>query len=165
MSRNTVICEEAEVRGHIVMGENNVVHPKCRIISQGSGSIIIGSNNIFEENASIINRTSETLVIGDDNLFEVGCVFEGSSIGNSCIIEAKAVVGRGTTLGSNCIIGAKCETLQDEDIPSDTVIFSGDNERRIQTKATRTQMNLHSRHLEYLREKLPQYHHQKTLAK
>ncbi|KAJ3045580.1 hypothetical protein HDV00_009237 [Rhizophlyctis rosea] len=77
----------------------------------------------------------------------------------------KANVTFGTTLSNNVIIGTKCTTQRDEHVPSDTVIFGQGHSRRIQTKSTRTQQNLHSRHLEYLREVLPKYHHLKGVGK
>ncbi|RKO88052.1 trimeric LpxA-like protein [Blyttiomyces helicus] len=158
--RHSVICSEADVRGLVIFGHNTVVHPYCRIFSEGGGPITIGNNNILE--GSIINRTAEPIVIGDDNVFEVGCVFEGVRVGNGCVIEVKAVVAPGTTLGDNCVVGAKCSTHPNEQVPSNTVIYGEGNLRRLQTKATRQQANLHTRHLDYLKEILPKYHNMRS---
>ncbi|KAJ1568727.1 hypothetical protein HK096_005521 [Nowakowskiella sp. JEL0078] len=167
VAKSSIVCEEAELRGSIRLGENNMLHPKCRIVSESSGEILIGSNNIFEENCSIINRGTDPMIIGDDNLFEVGSVFEGIRIGNGCVVESKgkrhflsnkqnlskaANVSRGTVIGDNCVIGPLCSTQPNEDIPSDTVIYGGVNEQRTQTKATKSQSNLHTRHLDFLKE-------------
>ncbi|KAI9202597.1 dynactin subunit p27 [Polychytrium aggregatum] len=161
LANASTICEEAVIRGDVIFGANNVVHPKCRIVSEGGGQIFIGSNNIIEENVLITNWQEDPMYIGDDNIFEVGSQFEGAKMGNGCIVEPKAIVSQGTSIGDNCVIGAMCTTFREEHIPSDTVLFGSLHERRLQTKLTRMQVNLHSRHLDYLKEVLPKYHHLK----
>ena len=153
-----VVCNEAEVRGPVVLGDRNIVHPRSRIVSEGGGTIIIGDCNIIEENVSIINWSTTPLVIGDNNHFEVGCVFEGCAVGNGCVIEVKATVAKGSRLGHNCVIGAQCSTRRDEHIADDTVIFGAGHERRTQTKPSSAQLILHARHLEYLNEVLRKFH-------
>ncbi|KAJ1562949.1 hypothetical protein HK405_005451 [Cladochytrium tenue] len=129
-----VICEEAEVRGPVSMGDKNVVHPKCRIVSEGGGPIQIGSFNIIEENVQIINWGARPLIIGDNNLFEVGC----------------SMVASGTSLGDNCVVGARCVTRRDEEMLDDVVIYGHSHERRTQSKPSKAQLTLHYRHLDYL---------------
>ncbi|ORZ39015.1 dynactin 6, isoform CRA_a [Catenaria anguillulae PL171] len=104
------------------------------------------------------------MVIGDDNLFEVNCYVSSKYIGHHNIIEPKAVIGENTTIGENCVIGAMCTTATDEVIPSNTVIFGSDNQRRTQRpEAAEERAALHARHLEYLRDTLPKYNHVKRL--
>ncbi|KAI8833043.1 trimeric LpxA-like protein [Chytridium lagenaria] len=160
----SIVCDEAELKGFITLGENNIIHPKCRIVSEGGGQIIIGKCNIIEENASIINWSPEPMIIGDNNVFEVGSYFEGSRIGNGCTIESKATITTGSTLGDNCVVGVRCSTFRDEVIPNNTVIFGSHQERRTQLPASKAQEILHTRHLQYLREVLPKYHSIKPVA-
>ncbi|KAJ3194834.1 Dynactin subunit 6 [Irineochytrium annulatum] len=156
----SVICDEAEIKGAVSLGENNIIHPKCRIVSEGGGPIRIGNSNIVEENVSIINWSAEPMTIGNGNVFEVGSFFEGTKVGNGCTLEAKAA---GSSLGDNCVVGAKCTTQKDESVPDNTVIYGSAHERRLQTKPSKAQTVLHTRHLEYLREVLQKYHSLKVL--
>ncbi|KAJ3125800.1 Dynactin subunit 6 [Nowakowskiella sp. JEL0407] len=161
--KTSVVCEEAELRGYIRLGENNMVHPKCRIISETSGEILIGNNNIFEENATIINRGLEPLIIGNDNVFEVGCIVEGTKVGNGCLVEAKASIARGSSLGNNCVVGPLSGTQPNEIVPDNTVIYGDVSNRQTQIKTTKAQTPLHFRHIEYLNEVLPKYHHRRAV--
>ncbi|KAI8985302.1 trimeric LpxA-like protein [Pilobolus umbonatus] len=167
MSRNrvtagakSIVCQETELRGEISIG--SVLHPQSRIIAE-NGPIYIGRNNLIEENVIIFNRNSIPLVIGDDNVFEVGCYIEGSRIGNSNVIEARARVLNNTAIGNHCVIGAACSTESNETIPDLTVIYGKESRRRTQKEPLPTQAVLHARHLEYLREVLPKYNHLKKL--
>ncbi|TPX63244.1 hypothetical protein SpCBS45565_g06758 [Spizellomyces sp. 'palustris'] len=137
----TVICEDAILEGPITFGPDNVIHPKCVIRSEGGGEIVFGRGNIVEESAVIVNRS-----------YLLPNAFEGSSVGTGCTIEARANVSVGTTLGDNSVIGAKCHTRPNQIVPNDTVIFGESHTTRTQNKSNRLQANLHSRHLEYLRE-------------
>ncbi|KAL7748381.1 hypothetical protein RI367_006343 [Sorochytrium milnesiophthora] len=154
-----VVCQEADLRGNISIGVGTVVHPKCRIISARDGPILIGRNNIFEENVTIINNTTSGMVIGDENHFEVGCYVASKYIGHYNIIEPKAQVAENTTIGDHCVVGALCTTCKDEVVPSNTVIYGSDNQRR--TQAPVDKASLHSVHLQYLWETLPKYNHLK----
>ncbi|TPX50023.1 hypothetical protein SeMB42_g02401 [Synchytrium endobioticum] len=158
-ARNT-ICEDASQSGPITLGANNIIHPKSTItvLNDECGEIVIGSNNIIEECAIIVNRNKEPLVIGDNNLFGVRSVFEGVGIGSDCILEAKSHVLSGTSIGSNCIIGANCSTNTDDTIPDHTILY-GNGFRRTQVTSN---ASLHHRHIDYLKEVLPKYHHVKT---
>ncbi|TPX33686.1 hypothetical protein SmJEL517_g03498 [Synchytrium microbalum] len=126
-------------------------------MSMNDGLIIFGKNNIIEENAIIINKTIQPLIIGDGNHFGVRSVFEGVRMGSNCTLEAKSRVSPGTTIGDDCIIGVHCSTRPDETLPNNTIIFG--TGRRTQPTS---QNALHQRHLDYLHEVLPKYHHVKT---
>ncbi|KAJ3334160.1 Dynactin subunit 6 [Blyttiomyces sp. JEL0837] len=162
---DNVLCDEAEIKGAVSFGDSNIVHPKCRIISEGGGAIKIGNNNIFEENVNIINWSPHPMIIGNETLFEVGCLFEGSSVGNGCIIEPKAMVAAGTHIGDNCVVGTRCVTQKDERVPANTVIFGSAHERRTQSKPPQSQITLHARHLDYLKDVLKRFHNQKPTVK
>ncbi|KAJ3028570.1 UNVERIFIED_CONTAM: hypothetical protein HDU68_001369 [Siphonaria sp. JEL0065] len=158
-----IICDDTEIRGATVsFGNNNIVHPKSKILSTGGGAIMFGNYNIIEEGVVIINRTSQILHIGDENIFEVGAFFEGLSIGNGCIMEPKSSTLAGTTLGDNCVIGTSCTTWTNETLPANSVIFGSSNERRKQTPRSKEQASVHLKHVEYLKEVLKRFHAQKA---
>ncbi|KAI8922415.1 trimeric LpxA-like protein [Powellomyces hirtus] len=162
MSQSTdanVICDESILEGNITLGKGNIIHPKCTIICEGGGPIVIGNGNVFEENVRVVNKGSKPLVVGDDNVFQVGSLFEGGKMGNGCTIEVGARVQDGTVLGDNVVVGTKCSTHPNQVMESDSVLFGAEHTQRGQTKSNRLQANLHIRHLEYLREVLPRYHH------
>ena len=67
-------------KGRIHIGENNVIHPWVRFMSEG-GDIRIGSKNIFEEKTVIYNKSSTNpMVIGDENYFKIGSKIYSSNI-------------------------------------------------------------------------------------
>ncbi|KAI7863305.1 trimeric LpxA-like protein [Spinellus fusiger] len=169
MSRNritagqkSVVCQETDLRGEISIDSGTVLHPQCRVIAE-NGPIYIGRNNIIEENAVIFNKNTTPLVIGDENVFEVACYVEGSRIGNSNTVEARARVLGSTILGNHCVVGAACSTDTNETIPDLTVIYGSMSKRRLQSQVLQSQAAVHARHLEYLREVLPKYNHLKKL--
>ncbi|KAJ3009553.1 hypothetical protein HKX48_007875 [Thoreauomyces humboldtii] len=155
----SLVCEEAILEGRIQLGKGNIVHPKCHLRSTGAGAIVIGDGNVLEEHVLISHTGDEPLRVGHNNVFQVGAVFRGMSVGTGCTIEVGAVVAEGTTIGDNCVIGAKCVTHVGQTVPDDTVIHGAQHDQRVQTRSNRLQANLHARHLEYLREVLPKYHH------
>ena len=55
VGNNNVICETSILTGNIIIGENNIFHPKCKIMSEGGGRIVIGDGNIFEETSQVLN--------------------------------------------------------------------------------------------------------------
>ena len=86
------------------------MHPACSIIAEG-GDIIIGENNIIEEKVRIINRMrkdengkliKKDMYIGNFNVFEVGCTIDSSDIGNFNEFQFKSAVNEGCTIGDNC---------------------------------------------------------------
>ncbi|KAJ3181430.1 hypothetical protein HDU87_001037 [Geranomyces variabilis] len=157
----SVICDDSIIEGDIIVGSANVVSPKCSITVAKPGSrIVIGDGNVFEENVKIVHSGDGEMKIGDNNIFQVGCVFEGLSIGSGSTIEAGANVLGTARIGSNCVLGAKCTTSTA--LPDNTVVFGTAHIRRVQTRSNRLQANLHARHLEYLREVLPKYHHMRS---
>ncbi|KAI9344324.1 trimeric LpxA-like protein [Obelidium mucronatum] len=157
-----IICDDTEIRGATIsFGNNNIVHPKSKIMSVGGGAISFGNYNIIEEGVVIINRTTEVLHIGNDNTFEVGSRFEGLSLGNGCVVEPKASILPGTTVGDNCVIGTSCTTWQNDVLESNSVIFGSNNERRKQTPRSKEQSSVHMKHVEYLKDVLKKFHAQK----
>ena len=50
-----LVCQDADLRGDITIGEGSVIHPKCSILAMG-GPIVIGKECLVEETAVIVNR-------------------------------------------------------------------------------------------------------------
>ncbi|EDO37040.1 predicted protein [Nematostella vectensis] len=167
----SVVCQEAEIKGEVIIGSKTVVHPKARIIAE-AGPIIIGDNNLIEEQVTIINPLQveeneevppERIVmhIGCNNVFEVGSLCEAVKIGDNNILEAKSRVGRQTVLSHGCVIGARCEVTSQETIPENTVIYGQSCNRRVQAERPVPQ----SLQLDFLTKILPNYHHMKKSSR
>jgi len=56
LGTSSVVCQEATLRGDVVIGSGSVIHPKC-FISADAGPIELGDNNIIEELVLIMNKT------------------------------------------------------------------------------------------------------------
>lgn len=165
----SVVCQEVEIKGEVVIGSKTVIHPKARIIAE-AGPIIIGDNNLIEEQATIINPSLRegdegedkiVMTIGNHNVFEVGCQCEAVKVGDNNILEAKSKIGRNTLLSHGCVIGAKCEVTSQETIPENTVIYGQSCSRRIQADRPVPQ----SLQLDFLTKILPNYHHLKKSSR
>lgn len=105
---STIICREKTIiLGDVTIGQDCIVHPTAQIIAR-HGPIIIGANNLIEERVKIINNSTHPMTIGDDNVFEVYSHCESHKMGNGNTIECKAYVGPEVELTDNCIVGAGC---------------------------------------------------------
>jgi len=159
---NALVCQETTLLGDITIGSGCVLHPKCTINAE-AGPILIGKNNVFEENSIIYNSCSTPLLIGDENIFEVGCHIEGTRVGNQNVFEANSKVNGTTMVGNNCVVGIGCATEFAEHLADGTVIYGYEQSRRVQTSRDVMQIILHAKHMEYLREILPKYHHMRPI--
>ena len=78
IAAGAVVCSECKIIGDVSIGSKTVIHPKAEIIAE-AGPIIIGENNLIEERTRIINRnpegaeTTPVMIIGNNNVFEVDC--------------------------------------------------------------------------------------------
>ncbi len=152
-----VVCQEAELKGEVIIGAKTVVHPKARILAE-HGPIVIGEGNLIEEQTLIWNSTpGKTMTIGDYNVFEIGCTSQALSIGNNNALETKSKVGKNVELTNGCVIGAMCEVNSKERLPENTVIY-GQNECRRQASEMPAPQVLQ---LDFLTKILPNYHHLK----
>ena len=57
IASGAIVCNESTIIGDVSIGTRTVVHPKAQIIAE-AGPIIIGENNLIEERARIINTAS-----------------------------------------------------------------------------------------------------------
>jgi dynactin-6 len=81
-----------------------VVHPRTKLISTFA-PISIGSNCIISERSSIGFQSRpaedeiEGVVIENGVIVEVGAVVEAKKIGEGCVIEVNAKIGKGAVIG------------------------------------------------------------------
>ena len=162
ISSGAIVCNESTIVGDVSIGTRTVVHPKAQIIAE-AGPIIIGENNLIEERARIVNtasgdgETTPVMIIGNSNVFEVDCCSNALKIGDNNVLESKSYVGRATELSNGCIVGAGCKVMTTEVLPENCVIHGSRNDRRIQSDKPAPQ-NLQ---IEFLSKVLPNYHHLK----
>eukprot|EP01112_Ceratiomyxa_fruticulosa_P014954 TRINITY_DN4342_c0_g1_i2.p1 TRINITY_DN4342_c0_g1~~TRINITY_DN4342_c0_g1_i2.p1 ORF type:complete len:193 (-),score=35.10 TRINITY_DN4342_c0_g1_i2:672-1250(-) len=174
VTRQTIICQDCELVGNIVVGEGSVLHPKCSLVAEDpNGKIQIGENCIIEELVSIVHKGSGTLKIGNNNLFEVGCKIEGvKEIGDENVFEPKCEVRGDITVGSGCTISAATVVNGETQILDNTTIWRQrivENEKTIQdtnkitsskhSHSREAHMAIHTRHLESLWKTLVNFHH------
>ncbi|GAA99293.1 hypothetical protein E5Q_05988 [Mixia osmundae IAM 14324] len=182
VSSRATICTDVDLRGEITIGPGTVLHPRASILALGGGAIVIGKGNIIEENATILNRRKEPMIIGDYNHFEVGCRVECPVVGSSNTFGGRCRLTAQTSVTDRCTIGAGCQvapqpffdnideaadsnSIYTETLPSQTVIYGKDAMRRKWTGVGADQARaLHLKHLEVLREILPQYGRVKQAA-
>ena len=99
IASGAVVCNECKIVGDVSIGSKTVIHPKAEIIAE-AGPIIIGENNLIEERTRIVNQnssgaeTTPVMIIGNDNVFEVDCTSNALKIGDNNVLEMKSFVGR-----------------------------------------------------------------------
>ena len=114
-------AEEDVVSVQLVIGDNNIFHPKCKIRARG-GKIVIGDNNIFEEccelicdspevtglpsGASGFGLASSGMRIGDGNRFCTGCVVRAACVNNDNCIGIRSVVEPGVCINDRVLLAA-----------------------------------------------------------
>ncbi len=106
LASTLVIGDSASLTGtHLItLGNNTVVHPRTKLISTFA-PISIGSNCIISERSSIGFQSRpaedeiEGVVIENGVIVEVGAVVEAKKIGEGCVIEVNAKIGKGAVIG------------------------------------------------------------------
>jgi len=156
LDKRSIVCQETEIVGEVIIGAGTVVHPKASIIAEG-GPIIIGENNIIEEHVIIRNLkvNNKPLTIGSNNMFEVASQIS-CSVGNNNLFETRSIVP--TIIPNGCIIGAGVQLQHDQNINENTVIY-GSNKIHIGKNLQETHIALHSRQLDVLWKTLKNFHH------
>jgi len=92
------------------------VHPGALIDARG-GAIVIGENNIIEEKARIVNKIRgkdasnrpimKEMKIGNYNLFEAGCTISSSEISDLNEFNHKCFVEDNCKIGNHCQVGPR----------------------------------------------------------
>jgi len=159
VAADALVCETSIIQGEVTIGSKTIVHPRARIIAQ-DGPIIIGNDCLIEENSTIINKNANgvegesPLVIGNNNVFGVGCTFEGKSMGDNNVIEAKASVSPLTEIGSGTVIATYCQMNIKEKLPDRTCVYGDTCQVRKMAQDPLSQRE----QSEFLRKVLPNYH-------
>ena len=162
IASGAVVCSECKIVGDVSIGSKTVIHPKAEIIAE-AGPIIIGENNLIEERSRIVNRnssgaeTTPVMIIGNNNVFEVDCTSNALKIGDNNVLEMKSFVGRASVLTNGCVIGAGCSIETNEILPENCVIYGSTSKRQIMSEKPSSQMP----QVEHLSKLLPKYHHLK----
>lgn len=101
-----VIADNASLTGThpIILGANTVVHPRTKLTSTYA-PVKIGSGCIISERSSIGLQSEpapdarDGVVIENGVIVEVGAVVEAKRVGEGCVIEVNAKIGRAAVLG------------------------------------------------------------------
>jgi dynactin-6 len=108
---NIVIAENASLTGThpISVGPQSVIHPRTKLNSTYA-PITIGSSCIISERSMIGLQSAPSdyqtkgVVIGNGVVVEVGAVVEAMEVGEGCVIEVNARVGKGAVIGKVLLI-------------------------------------------------------------
>ncbi|RDL39654.1 uncharacterized protein BP5553_03994 [Venustampulla echinocandica] len=114
LASTLIIADQASLTGtHLItLGSNTVVHPRTKLNSTYA-SITIGNNCILSERSMIglqseaTGNENEGVLIENGVVVEVGATVEALSIGEGCLIEINARIGKGAVLGKLCL-GMEC---------------------------------------------------------
>lgn len=106
LSSTLVIADNASLTGtHLItLGSNTVVHPRTKL-SSAFAPIKIGSGCIISERSSVGLQSEpaedgrEGVVIDNGVIVEVGAVVEAKRVGEGCVIEVNAKIGKGAVVG------------------------------------------------------------------
>jgi dynactin-6 len=109
LSSSLVIAEHASLTGTklITLGSNTVVHPRSKLNS-AFAPITIGNTCIISERSQIGVQSepeegeADPVVIENGVVVEVGAVVEAKRVGEGCVIEVNAKIGKGAVLGKVC---------------------------------------------------------------
>ncbi|KAJ1857229.1 hypothetical protein GGH12_003368 [Coemansia sp. RSA 1822] len=156
LAPQALVCKNTILEGDIRIGNGTVVHIDASIIAK-NGPIIIGSNNIISDRVRIINNHATPLVIGDNNQIETDAVIEGRGIGHKNVVQVRGKVVGTSTLGNNCVVGVMCETEPAENVPDNTILFGNPQSRRTRSDNNAEYLEVHNKHLQYVHEMLPRY--------
>jgi len=155
----TLVCKGAVLEGDVKVAAGTVVHPRARILAK-AGPIRIGRGNIVEELAVICNESSEVMTIGDYNVFEVGCEVYSHSVGNSTVVESRALLAPGSIVGNDCTIGTKTKLTHAEVLSDGMAVFGLHNRHHQSGGHAKGHSTLasHKGQLILLQNNLPKYH-------
>jgi len=172
IEKTAVVCSDTTITGDVSIGAGTVIHPKATITATPSTFIAIGQNNIIHERVHLSSchegglrkeQKLASLRIGSNNVFEVGSQIFCSKIGNSNIIEAKAVVSEGVVIEDGCIIGMGVLVPPHQVVKSNTIIFGPDSSvQQLPPNSVDNHLATHMRHLDTLWNLLPKFHQLKT---
>jgi len=120
-SPDAIICKPKSVKleGEITIEAGTIIHPSAYV---SGGKVIIGENNIIEEKVRLVAVGNTTVNIGNANHIEVGATISGQ-IGNGNVIEHKAIIEAGAVVGNGCLIGIGMVVKSGETIADNTALW------------------------------------------
>ncbi|PWN96927.1 trimeric LpxA-like protein [Tilletiopsis washingtonensis] len=155
--------------GPVHLGADCIVEENVRIVNRRSEALMIGESNLFEVGCFI-----EAAEIGSHNTFEPRCSVASSvrigsytSVGATCVLSASPVFpDDAAAILAEAEHGDEGEEVQadaprEERLPDHSVIFGtgAQPQRRLWSgEGVQQQAALHAKHLEYLRQNIPQQH-------
>jgi dynactin-6 len=106
LSSTLTIADNTQLTGtHLIsLGSNTVIHPRTKLNSPFA-PITIGNTCIICERSQIGYQSApsegerEGVVIENGVMVEVGAVVEAKRVGEGCVIEMNAKIGKGAVLG------------------------------------------------------------------
>nr|POE47047.1 dynactin subunit 6 [Quercus suber] len=131
------VAEKAQITGTfpVTICENAIIQPWARIRSD-HGTVLIGKNSTIAEKATIglagPHAGQDGVVIGEDVSVETGASIEAREVGNGCVVEVNARLGRGTILGHWTKI-APLEVVDEGEVLEDFEVIFSEGKRRIDT--------------------------------
>ncbi|TAQ86839.1 hypothetical protein B7494_g4809 [Chlorociboria aeruginascens] len=156
-----IIADSAVLTGSnlIKLGANTVIHPRTKMNST-FGRVTIGNTCIISERSSIgllspPETAQDGVLIGSGVVVEVGATVEAASVGDGCLIEVNAKLGKGVVLGKHCKIGPLCEVTEGEVLPDFTVLFGNGMRRVDQSGVEELKLKMVGRQVEVLRKLIP----------
>ncbi|WVO12753.1 hypothetical protein L204_100361 [Cryptococcus depauperatus] len=168
----SLICQDTDLRGPITVGPSVIIHPKATVLAVG-GPIIIEEGCIIEELCVIVNRRKEAMTIGKHNHFMVGCRIESPSIGDYNTFQPRSTASSAVIISDHCVLSAgvtlwSFPTLLDSEIETllpYTVVYGADSARKTwDGSGQQSEMNLRTKHAEYLREIMPKFNRLRTTS-
>lgn len=152
-----LIVKQARIRNDtnsVEVSDGTIVHPEAEIWAK-NGPIIIGKNNLIEERTKIINELPTPMIIGDNNVFEVGTECRAKVVGNNCTFCVQTIISDQVTIGSHCIFAPRSKVTSACHIEDCTSVTGQNAENWITLKSTQPDQQ---QQLDYLKGILPKYH-------
>ena len=109
LASTLVIADNASLTGtHLItMGSNTIVHPRTKFNStfapiQVGSSCIISERSLIGLQSEPTEDEREGVAIDNGVIVEVGATVEAKRIGEGCVIEVNAKIGKGVVIGKVC---------------------------------------------------------------
>lgn len=129
-----IVADKAQITGSfpVTIGENAIIQPWARIRAD-HGSVVIGNNSTIAEKAVVglkeASADQDGVMVGEDVSVETGAVVEAREVGQGCIVEVNAKIGKGVVLGKWSTIAPLEEVTERETINDFEVVFSNGKRR------------------------------------
>lgn len=179
----TVVHPKATIlalQGPISIGADCIIEELAVLVNRTGQAIKIGDANLFQTGCRI-----EAFAVGSNNVFEARSkVASNVSVANFCTVGAGCSVypqpissrelaslfiddqdkQEDQLLPTSIALNEAGKELVREELPDRTVVYGGDNRRRLWSgEGVKQQAALHAKHLDYLRDTIPSAHKLKII--